>query len=125
MAQTDRKSGVLLSTEMRDMPQETRRGCPSGITGEDATWHHHLNSKCPRCHPQCQLFLSCLSKLRIQEGGHDGEASGMRSFCSFWSVGRGDLASLAPGGGRTLPERAQQRICPKRRGVQMLGNHSQ
>lgn len=47
----------------------------------------------------------------------------MRSFCSFLSVEGGDLASLAPGGGRTQPERAQQRICPKRRGVQILGNH--
>lgn len=38
---------------------------------------------------------------------------------------RDDLASLALGGSRILPEHAQQRICSKRRGVQMLDNHRQ
>nr|KAF6353597.1 hypothetical protein mPipKuh1_010510 [Pipistrellus kuhlii] len=79
-----------------------RPGRPSETIGEDATWHCHLNSKHPvspaaRHSSVVAPSLGSRTGDRFPDGGHDWEASGMRSCCSFWSTGREDLASLAPG----------------------------
>lgn len=50
MAQTDRTPGVLLSTDERHAAGNQARLSLRDI-GEDATWHHHLNSKCPGVTP--------------------------------------------------------------------------